>query len=71
MSRVSAVSQTVIKNLLRAFESIGRPILGAKLFPDGSLVLLSSLGEADQPLAAAAAATWTDFVGEQGRAFDA
>lgn len=69
MSRVAAASLAAIKNLFRAFESNGRPILGAKVFPDGSFVLLSSLGEVDQPLAPAVA--WTDFVGEQGRAFDA
>lgn len=69
MSRVAAASLAVIKNLFRAFEGVGRPILAAKVFPDGSFVLLSSLGEADQPLVPVVA--WTDFAGEQGRAFDA
>ena len=70
MARPVTVSATQLHRALQAFESHGRPIKSARLYPDGAVLLLSETHAEEAISVEAQPTSWVELVGTQDR-FDA
>lgn len=62
MSRAATVSAAQLQRALRAFESHGRPIRSARLYPDGAVLLLSD-NSPEAAFSESEPGSWIELVG--------
>ncbi len=62
MKAAPTVSAAQISRAMTAFEKAGQTVKGARLYPDGSITLLTDL--APEQLPTPTTESWVDFTGE-------